>query len=140
MIVVDASAIVKLAITESHSNAVYSIISSETSNEDPIFAPDIIISEALNAVWANFAVKKKIDEKKVNEAFEILMAIFDNIEIVPTVQLASSAMGIAKKHKLSFYDSLYVAASLANNVSLLTFDKEIISKAKELGISLVEHK
>ncbi len=40
MITIDANAIVKLAITEKDSERAYSIISSETSKESPLFAPD----------------------------------------------------------------------------------------------------
>jgi predicted nucleic acid-binding protein len=140
MITLDANSLVKLAITEEHSKSVYKIITSETQKERPIFAPDIILAEALNAIWVNFAVKKKIDERQMDEAFSILMTIFDSIEIIPTKTLAPLAMDISKKQRLGFYDSLYAAASLTNNAPLLTFDKEILSKAKELGVSLVDYK
>ncbi len=136
MITIDANAIVKLAITEKDSDKAYMIINSETSKENPLFAPDIILAEALNAIWVNFGVKKKISEKNVDEAFDILTSIFGKIETIPTGSIANLAMDISKKHKLSFYDSLYVAVSLMHNSPLLTFDKKIVSKAKDLGIIL----
>lgn len=138
MIVVDANAIVKLAVTEEHSEVAFSIIDSETSKREPILAPDIILAEALNAVWVNCAKKKKITTEQLDQAESSIITVFEDLMIIPTRELESTAMEISKKHGLSIYDSLYAAAGLLNGVPLLTFDNKIKKKAKAIGINLVE--
>lgn len=136
MITLDASAIVKLALNESRSDMVYSIVNGETSKMEAIFAPDVIVAEALNAIWASYAVKKRISEQQADEAFGILRSILDNIDIIPSLELADLATDISKTHRLSVYDSLYVAASMLNSAPLLTFDKEVLAKAADIGVSI----
>lgn len=139
MIVVDANAIVKMTVTEEHSGTVFSIIDAETAKKEPIIAPDIILAEALNALWVNFTKKKKITAEQLDQAESSLITIFEDLQIIPTKELENTAMQIAKIHGLSLYDSLYAAAGLLNDAPVLSFDNKISKKAKAIGISLVNY-
>ena len=50
MIVLDASAVVKLIIDESGSDFVRKKIDSEAKEGEPIYAPDIALAEAINVI------------------------------------------------------------------------------------------
>ncbi|HVC58126.1 MAG TPA: type II toxin-antitoxin system VapC family toxin [Candidatus Acidoferrales bacterium] len=139
MMVVDANSIVKLAIMEENSEAAFKAIGAETSRREPILAPDIVMAEALNALWVNFAKKKRITAEQLDQAEAAVVAVIEELRIIPTIELESVAMRISRDHGLTVYDSLYAAAGLMNDVPLLTFDEKIRNKAKAIGIALVEY-
>jgi len=137
MIAIDANVLVKLAVTEEYSEIAYDTLFSATESGEPIFAPDIILAEALNTLWVYFAIRKKLDARRFDQAVDIVMMVFGNLKTIPTAKLTDAAMKISKLYRLTFYDALYVATSISNSAPLFTFDKKILESSKELGLKLV---
>ncbi len=140
MIVIDANSLVKLAITEEHSEDAYAAVYAATASKEPIVAPDIILAEALNAIWVSFAKKRRITAAQCESAEGTITMIFNEIQAIPTRELARLAMGLAKEHDLTLYDALYASASVVNNAPLLTFDGRLRERASDIGIEIVGNK
>ncbi len=135
MIVLDASAVVKLIIDEPDSDLVRKKIDSEAKEGEPIYAPDIALAESINAIWKYSGLKgrKNVDPYR---ALADLMLIWDRLSIVDTETLAPIAMKIAVENRITIYDALYAALSKLNRAPLLTFDKSLKGKAGKIGIEL----
>ncbi|MCL4380927.1 type II toxin-antitoxin system VapC family toxin [Candidatus Marsarchaeota archaeon] len=135
MIILDASAVVKLIIDESGSDFVRKTIGLEAKKGEPIYAPDIALGEAINIIWkySNLRSQKNVDPYKT---LADLMLIWDKISVADTEALASVAMKIAVENKITIYDALYTSLSKLNNAQLLTFDKYLKNKAGKIGIEL----
>ncbi|MCL5090125.1 MAG: type II toxin-antitoxin system VapC family toxin [Candidatus Marsarchaeota archaeon] len=135
MIVLDASAIVKLIIEESDSDFARETIELEAKKGEPIYAPDIALAEIINVIWkySNLRGRKNVDP---NKTLSDLMFIWNKITVVNTEALASTAMKIALENNITIYDALYAALSKLNRAPLLTFDKFLKSKAGKIGIEL----
>lgn len=135
MIVLDASAVVKLIIDESDSDFVRKKIGLEAKEGEPIYVPDIVLAEAINVIWKYSSLRgqKNVDPYK---ALADLMLIWGKLTVVDTEALASVAMKIAVENRITVCDALYAALSKLNRAPLLTFDKYLKSKAGKIGIEL----
>ncbi len=139
MMTIDANALVKLVIDEDHSEEVRHIVYETLSKDEPLIAPNIALPEAMNVLWVYSVKRKKLNKDKALLAFDRLLSIWTQIKHVDSDDLHKVSMAIALDSKLTVYDSLYVAASVLYKSPLLTFDKEILSKANGIGITLVKH-
>ncbi len=137
MIILDANAIVKLAIKEEGSDKAEKVVTETIEGGDILASPDIALAETLNAAWKHYCFVKDIDKKELNEAVEKLLFIWERISKLETPRLAQQAISIAADNSLNAYDSLYVVASKSNNAPLLTFDMGIAHSAKKLGLTLL---
>ncbi|MGC8537839.1 MAG: type II toxin-antitoxin system VapC family toxin [Candidatus Micrarchaeia archaeon] len=135
MIVLDASAVVKLVIDELGSDVVNKKISLEAKAGEPLYVPDIALAEAINVIWKYSSLK---DQKTVDphKTLSDLMLVWSKLTVVNTAALASIAMKIAVENKITIYDALYAALSKLNRAPLLTFDEHLKSKAGKMGIEL----
>lgn len=137
MITIDASAILKVIITENDSGLARAAFSKITEDGEPLLSPDIVFSEVMNGLWKHYALIKDINAKKLEMARSGLNSIYENLGISSQTELGEDALKIATSHKITFYDSLYVALSIRMKAPLLTFDRQLKEKAKEVGFELV---
>jgi len=56
--------------------------------------------------------------------------------VFKSVSLASKAIEIAVKYRITVYDALYLALAISTNSTLLTFDEELRKIAKEIGVAI----
>lgn len=138
MIVVDASAIVKLVLEEQFSKETRHTIKMFLSKGEIIASPSIAIAESLNTLWKHNVLIKDLKDSSLPVAMQEITDFWENVEKIPVETLASEAMVTAKKHKLTVYDSFYVAAASLNRSPLFTFDRRITENYKELNIKLVK--
>lgn len=138
MIIVDANAIVKLALEEQFSKETRYTIKMFLSEGEIIASPSIAIAEALNTLWKHNVLIKDLKDSSLPIAMQEITDFWDNVEKMPVEALASEAMNIAKKHRLTVYDSFYVVAASLNRAPLLTFDRDITENYKELNIKIVK--
>lgn len=138
MIVIDANSIVKLALEEPYSKETREFIRGALNGEDNIATVDIALAEALNAVWKHNLVIKDLSDQKAELAGTEIMEFWEDINKVPSQLIADKARRIAKTHKLTVYDSLYVAAAIKHDSILLTFDRAIKENVARLGVELVK--
>lgn len=136
MITIDASAIIKVIITEEDSELAKKAFSKITENGEPLLSPNIVFSEVMNGLWKHHVLIKDINARKLEMAKSSLDNIYDNLGISSQTELAEDALKIAINHKITFYDSLYVALSIRMRAPLLTFDGPLSEKAKEIGFEL----
>jgi predicted nucleic acid-binding protein len=137
MIVLDASAFVKLVVKEEGSMKANSEVSAAIIRGEIVAAPDIALAETLNSIWKNHKVLKNISKEETRQYTERTLDVWDKLVKIDTVKLAESAMNIAISNNITLYDSLYVAAAKTNNSALMTFDQELIKKADKLEITIL---
>ena len=138
MIVIDANSIVKLALEEPYSKEVREFIRNALNGEDEIATVDIALAEALNAVWKHNVAIKDLSDQKAEVAGSEILEFWENLNKISSNLIADKARRIAKTHKLTIYDSLYVAAAMKSETMLLTFDGAIKENEKRLGIELIK--
>ena len=138
MIVLDASAMVKLVVEETGSKVAREIYKNELSDGERIIVPNIALPETLNTIWKYHALKKQLNSREYEECVNDAISIFMKLEKMPDEEIAKYSSIIASRYKIPVYDSLYTATSMLNNAPLLTFDAPIARKAKEIGLLLVE--
>ncbi len=136
MIVLDASALVKLVVEEKDSENARKAYKKELAMRERILVPYLALPEALNSLWKYHTLRKELSDEKFESAMNDLLSIFNKLEKVQESSVARLASEIAHVHKLSVYDSIYVAISRVNNTPLLIFDEPVTGKAKELGVKL----
>jgi len=136
MITIDASAIIKVIITEEDSEIAKKAFIKITEKGEPLLSPNIVFSEVMNGLWKHHVLIKDINVRKLEMAKSSLNSIYDNLGISNQPELAEDALKIAITHKITFYDSLYVALSVKMKAPLLTFDRPLSEKAEEIGFEL----
>jgi predicted nucleic acid-binding protein len=137
MIVIDSSAVIKIIITEDNSNLARLAFSKITEQGEPMIAPNIIFSEVMNGLWKHNVLLKDINSRKLDLARSSFVSIYNSLEISSQTELAEEAIKLATSHKITFYDSLYVALSIKMRSPLFTFDNPLKGKAKGVGFEVL---
>jgi len=111
--ILDASVLVKLVITEPGSERARDIVRSALSKGETMACPDIALAEALNALWKQHALLGRISADAFKGAVEDLLKLWGILHVRATEELAVLACKLALKVRLPIYDALYLA--LAEN-------------------------
>jgi predicted nucleic acid-binding protein len=138
MIIIDASAVAKLALHESESQDVLNKLVTALKEGETVAAPEICLIESLNAIWKQHAILKSIEKKELEAAIDYLYSIWSKIHVINSYLGSRLAMEMALENKISVYDSIYLAQCKLNFAKLLSFDKRLISAANSTGINTVE--
>lgn len=86
---------------------------------------DLARVEVANVAWNRVTLFDEGPEL-ITKAFKMSMEFIDtNCKVISTQNLAEKALQIALGEKISFYDSLFLAAALKEKVPLLTLDKRL---------------
>lgn len=114
MLIIDASVALKWVIEEDGS-----VAARELLVDEDLAAPDLLWSECANVLWTKVR-RQQISREAAIQAF----AAIDGapIRVVPSRPLAKAAQLIALELDQTVYDSLYLAAALAERTSLITAD------------------
>lgn len=96
-------------------------------------APDLIVSELLNACW------KMTRVGKTAPTLESALAFLTRIRIAPSLPFATMAARLSNRMDHPVYDCLYVAMAQQENLKLLTLDSRLSRKMRshKLGALLV---
>jgi len=93
---------------------------------------DISAAEVGNAAWKRVTIfEESIDSARAS--FSKCLEFIKSCTMMPSTNLAPLAYDIALENRISFYDSLFLAAARREEVSLLTLDKKMYEKAKATG-------
>jgi predicted nucleic acid-binding protein len=136
MTVVDANVLFKLVAKEKHSEKVREIFLKKTSVGEPMEAPDIAVSEVLNALWKSYVLKKSMSAEGFEYASRQLDLIIAQLNLIPASDLKDIALKIAVEKRITVYDSMYIAASILKGSPLLSYDEELLGTASGLGVML----
>jgi len=129
MIILDASFLVKLVLEEECSSEAENVLKSLIEAGERISTIDIALSEVLNALWKHYILIKDIDKGMLKGAVKDLLDLWEKIGKIHTGELATKALNLAMKHRVTVYDSLYIAAALKYRAGLATYD----SKQREIA-------
>jgi predicted nucleic acid-binding protein len=98
---------------------------------------DLTKYEVGNAIWKQYALRHSIDEKELNQLFDLLGRILPKAKVVAVAaeDLADVAK-IAVKEKATFYDSSYIASAKRWDFTLVTDDSHLAKlAAKEVKVA-----
>jgi predicted nucleic acid-binding protein len=115
LFVVDASVAIKWFLPENHSEAALRLL----TQPHTLHAPDLIFSEFGNVLWKRVR-RNEISKEEANAVLEGLLTL--NLQVQPSQALIPLALEIAYRENRTVYDSLYLAAAIALQSSLITAD------------------
>jgi predicted nucleic acid-binding protein len=118
--VLDSSVIAAIFFPEPSSELVV-----ETVQDKDLVTVDLARAEVANVAWKKVAIFSQ-DPQLIQEALRKSMEFINTAcDVIPTQDLVEESFHIAVDEKITFYDSLFLAAALKEKVPLLTLDKKL---------------
>ncbi len=126
MLVIDASAAFRLLLGNRLDPTI------ERNSE--LLAPDLIVSELLNAHW------KTSRSGGLSPSASAVVGFLKRIQIVPSLEYAPGAVQLSEQLDHPIYDCVYVAIARQKHLKLLTSDARLERKlrAHKLGAVLAQ--
>jgi predicted nucleic acid-binding protein len=109
-----------LRVEDQHEQAISAL---ETTEQ--IIVPDSLFAELGNVVW-QWIQFRQLPIQTGLEALDDAEALID--KIVPTADVREAALELAVQAHHSFYDALFVAVAIREQVQVITFDRKLAAK------------
>jgi len=118
--VLDSSVIAAIFFQEPSSEKAARVVKNrELVTVDPARA------EVANVAWKRVTLFNE-DREITTRALKMSMEFIEtSCEVIPTLELVEESFQMALKNKISFYDALFVSASLREELPLITLDKKL---------------
>ena len=131
IIVLDASAALEIALN----NADAERFTEAVSIAKLVIAPDIYLSEVVNAFWkyANFS---GMDKETCKTGIDYCIDLID--DYIPTRFLTHEVFSESISHHHPSYDIFYIVIARRNDAVLVSKDKKLTEIAKSMGVRLVD--
>jgi len=132
IIILDTSAIIRLYVPDGPlPNGLEEHVTSAWRGETALFTPELALAEIAQVLWK----KEQAGYLNSSEVDEILFSILEiPIEIVGHHEILPDALLLARRHKLTIYDSLFLAVARKKRAKLITADKRL-EKAFEVKLA-----
>jgi len=129
-IVLDASIGVKWFSCKEESNIdlALQIRDLKLKSEIEVTVPDLFFFETMNALLKTKGFTNEI----IHFSLETLYRMNLNI-IYPDKEIIDNTIDIARKSKLTFYDSLYIATAMSRQALLITEDQEMLQSSNSFS-------
>jgi len=96
---------------------------------DPVTL-DLAIAEVCSVAWKQVVFSGESKERALDAFRDCQDFITTACTLMKASDLTAEAFDIAVENKISYYDSLFLAASQAEEMPLLTLDRRLYEKAK----------
>ncbi len=126
-VVVDASAALKWVLDEEGSDAAYELL-----DKDVLHAPDFMLLEAANVLWAK-ARRAVLSRAEADAAFQALAAV--PLVLTPLAELIRPARTLAFALDLTVYDAVYAALAQELACPLATADEKLAKAMAEAHLA-----
>ena len=123
MVVVDTSAIIRLYVPDGPiPDGLEEQVKSAWKAETTLIVPELALAEVAQVLWK----KEQAGYIKTSEVDEIISAVLElPLEIVGHYEILPEALSLARRHKFTIYDSLFVALAEKKDARLITADKRL---------------
>ena len=122
--VIDAGVAVKWFIPEDDTAKARRLLELFHQGAAELTSPDLLIAEAANVFWKR-ADRNDITAQEAEDNLNDLLSI--NLPLVSSSLLAPGALAIARAHRRSVYDCLYLALALDRGCDLITTDERLVN-------------
>ena len=129
MIVIDASVAIQCVLPEAQSAAARELVLAEFC-----VAPDLIVSECMNALWKSVR-RDRITEQEARLAAKAFSDI--SIELVTSASLSGRALELALMFDHPVYDCFYLALAEERGGDLITSDRSLRRKCADARLNTV---
>jgi predicted nucleic acid-binding protein len=116
MIAIDASAAFQALVAERSDTVL--------AKTTDLVAPDIIVSELLNARW------KSERARLAAPTLDAILAFLKRVRLLPSLPYAIDAAELAQRMNHPVYDCFYVAVARRETLKLLTLDAQLTRKMR----------
>ena len=123
IVVLDTSAIIRLYVPDGPiPDGLEENIKSAWKGDTALIVPELALAEVAQVLWK----KEQAGYIKPSETDEILSAVLElPLEIVGHYDILPDALSMARRHKLTVYDSLFLALAWKKDGRLITADKRL---------------
>jgi predicted nucleic acid-binding protein len=131
--VLDCTVAVKWFVPEPLSDVAEQVLIEHQRGELVLIAPDVLDAELAHA-FRKLVVGNRLSR---NDALTFLPQFLEmEIERVPFAPLAAEALRLALDHMATFYDALYIALAIREDVKVLTADEAMTRSFAKLDRTL----
>ncbi len=92
----------------------------------------LTIYEIINAIWKEANITKSISAEEATKIVEIISDALRFTKILTPQQQEKQILTIATTLKITAYDASYIALAKKHNLTLITEDKQLKTKAEKL--------
>ena len=128
LIALDASAVVKWFVKEEEFEEMRRVRDLLLNNEIRAYVPSLLFVEVSNAL----RYVEGLDREDIIRAINALKKL--GLWIVDTMELLEEAIRISFDSGITVYDAIYVALAKRIGGFLITYDKELLSKHRDLAM------
>lgn len=123
MVVIDTSVVFKWIAIEEQSNPALTLLSKILTQNEEVFAPDILLYELSNVL----ATKTKLNIKEIKLAWQLFRSFPIRI-IAPSPGFIEKSIQFAKNYSISVYDASYVVLAKEKRCQLITADQKLVDR------------